>query len=210
MLSDLDLARLELDTYAARPAGEVIAVNEDRIVITRLPDVTVISVMGTNDAAGWISDFKIKGVFSRTHRDIGVCESGFLDGAEALWTLLAPIVGTEPVVLQGHSRGAGMVPIIAAFAVDAAVNIERCICWEAPWCVGPVCRDLLLGAGVDGVQFWHGDDPVPTMPAVPWLVSHVWPVRHFGSWKLDAAACHSMAGIVAELFAPPQVNPKAA
>jgi hypothetical protein len=199
MLSDLDLAKLELDTYAVTPVGEVIAVNEDRAVITRMPDVTVVSIMGTNDAKGWISDFKIQGVFSRTHRDIGVCESGFLDGAEALWPLLAPLLGTGPIILQGHSRGAGMVPILAAFALDAAVKIERCICWEGPWCVGPVCRDLLLAASVPGVQWWHGDDPVPCIAAVPWLISNVWPIKHFGSWKLDATACHLMAGIVAEL-----------
>lgn len=202
MLSDLDLAKLALDTYAVTPAGEVVAVNEDRAVITRHPDVTVVSIMGTNDAAGWISDFKIKGAIPREHPDIGVCESGFLDGAEALWPLLVPLLGSRPIILQGHSRGAGMVPILAAFALKAGVLLDSCVCWESPWSVGPKCRDLILAAHVPGVQWWHGDDPVCCVPSVPWLVPHVWPIKHFGTWKLDAAACHLMAGIVAELAAP--------
>lgn len=208
MLSDLDLAKLELDTYAVTPAGEVVAVNEDRSVITRFPGVTVISIMGTNDAAGWISDFKIKGVFSRTHCDVGICESGFLDGAEALWPLLAPLVGADPIVLQGHSRGAGMVPIIAAFALDAAVKIDRCVMYEAPWCVGPVCRDLLLCASVPGVQYCYGDDPVILCPPVPWLVPHVWPITHIGEWMLNPFDCHSISRTVAWMLAQASGTPE--
>ena len=198
-MTDADLAALELDTYAISPAGEVITVGMDRAVITRHADCSVVSIMGTNDAAGWMSNFRIQGARPAEHPEIGICESGFLAGAEALWTLLQPRLGDLPIILQGHSRGAGMVPIIAAFMLRTPHPIARAVMWEAPWCVGHVCKQLLLDAEIDGVQFWFGDDPVPTIPAVPWLVPNVWPIRHFGCWAINPLDCHLMAGIVAEL-----------
>lgn len=198
-MTDADLAALELDTYAINPEGEVIAIGCDRAVVTRTPDVTVISLMGTNDAAGWISNFRIVGAVPAEHPEIGVCESGFLAGAEALWPMLVRTLDDRPVILQGHSRGAGMVPILAAFMLRTPHTLSRVVMWEAPWCVGPVCKQLLIDAEVDGVQWWHGDDVVPTIPAVPWLVPNVWPLRHFGCWALNPLDCHTMAGIVAEL-----------
>lgn len=206
LVSDLNLARYELDTYSAAPAGEVIDVGVDRFVITRLADATIVSIRGTSDPAQWVSDFRICGAKPVDHPDLGVCESGFLSGALAVYgalstKLLVPVglATVTPLILQGHSRGAGMVPILAGLLTIAGVIPARCVCWEAPWSVAQPCRDILLHAGIPGVQYWHGDDPVPTIPAVPWLVPNVWPYHHFGTWRLDPFDCHSMDGIVAEL-----------
>ena len=200
MISDLDLARLELDTYAAEPVGDVIDTGIDRLVLTRFPDLTVASVKGTTTPAEWISNFKVVGVKQATHPQLGICESGFLSGGSALWDKLLPEIDpTIPLLIQGHSRGAGMVPILAGLAFLEGIRPVRCVCWEAPWAVGAQSRALLVDAGIDGVQYWHGDDPVPCAPAVPWLVPNVWPIRHFGSWMIDPFACHAMEGIVETL-----------
>lgn len=202
MLTDLELATLELNTYAVTPIGEVYDAGNDRAVVTRMADRTVVSFTGSNSPEDWISNFKVLGVHAADHPTLGICEDGFLRGASGLWTILAPILGDKPVIVQGHSRGAGMVPIFAAIMVTLGIKPERCVMWEAPWCVGATCKQLLLSAGIDGVQWWHGDDPVPTVPAVPWLVPNVWPIKHFGHWSLRPFDCHFMAGIIATLAAP--------
>lgn len=199
ILPDSALANLELDTYSSSPAGFVINAGIDRVVITSLPDYAVISIMGTVTPAQWISDFKIQGVSSATHLILGECESGFLTGAQALWPAIREAVAGRKLVVQGHSRGAGMVPIFVGFAILDGFEVLRAIMYEAPWCVGPECKKFLLGAGVPGIQYWHGDDPVPTVPAVSWLVPNVWSIVHFGQWQLDPFACHMMAGVAADL-----------
>lgn len=201
-MSELYLANLELDTYSDVPAGRVIDCGADRAVISYLPGLTVVSIRGTDNPQGWLSDFKAAGVVSKAHPQLGECEAGFLEGSLALWPLIEPVLGVDPIILQGHSRGAGMVPIIAGLMMLAGVVPHQVVCWEAPWAVGKQCRDLLLHWGIEGEQWWHGDDPVPTFPAVPWLVPNVWPIRHFGSWMLDPFACHSMNGIIQTLESP--------
>lgn len=203
MKDPLSLAKLELDTYSATPAGLVIDCNADRAVVSYLPGLTVVSIRGTDSPAGWVSDFKAAGVVAASHPQLGICESGFLEGSLNLWPLLEPILGPSPLILQGHSRGAGMVPIIAGLLQLSGLPPARVICWEAPWAVGAQCRDFLLNCGIGGVQYWHGDDPVPCIPAVPWLVPNVWPIQHFGSWALDPFTCHSMDGIVQQLQPAP-------
>ena len=203
MLTDLDLAKLELDSYSAVPAGRVVDCGADRAVISYLPGATVVSIRGTDNPAGWISDFKAAGVVSKTHVELGACEAGFLEGALNLFPLLDPLINYGGVVLQGHSRGAGMVPILAGLMILKGYAPTRVVCWESPWAVGPMCRDFLLDCGwaIQGVQYWHGDDPVPCIPAVPWLVPNVWPIKHIGSWMIDPFDCHMMQGIVEALAA---------
>jgi hypothetical protein len=203
MLTTLDFAKLEWDTYSVSPAGTVFDTGLDRAVVTRTGNDVLISIRGTKDAKQWVSNFKIVGVRSATHPRLGVCEQGFLDGAAALWAIIKPTLKPGDVLtIQGHSRGAGMVPIIVGMALLDGFHVAYALMWEAPWCVGHDCRTFLISRGIYGLQMWHGDDPVPTIPAVPWLVSNVWPIKHFGKWRLDPFDCHAMAGIVAELMPP--------
>jgi hypothetical protein len=198
--TDLDLAILQSDTYSAIPAGKVIDYGCDRVVITYLPDCTVLSIRGTDNPEGWISNFKAIGVLSSVHPQLGECESGFLSGALDLWSFIEPVLGTHPLIVQGHSRGAGMIPIIVSMMLLVGLKPAKVVCWESPWAVGPYCRKLLLDADIPGVQWWHGDDPVPCIPAVPWLCHAVWPIIHFGSWSLNPFECHGMSGIITTLM----------
>jgi hypothetical protein len=165
-------------------------------------EYTVLSIRGTTNPAGWVSNFKTAGVIAEDHPQLGVCESGFLKGALALWPLISPLLNGPNVIVQGHSRGAGMVPILAGLMLLAGAKPARVVCWEAPWAVGRQCQAMLIEGGVSGVQWWHGDDPVPCIPAVPWLRPYVWPITHFGPWMLNPFDCHHMAGIVATLTLP--------
>jgi Lipase (class 3) len=197
--TDLDLARFVNATYDTAPAGEVYDVGPDRAIITRFSDCTLIAIRGTDNPAGWWSDFRINGGKAKDHPQLGTCEEGFLTGAEALWAVLQPKLGLLPVVVACHSRGSGMGPIIVGFMLLAGVQIARVVLFEKPWCCGPQLRGMIAAAKIDGLEYWNGDDPVPLVPSVPWLCMNVWAIQHVGKWAIDPIDCHFMVNVVGAL-----------
>jgi lipase (class 3) len=197
--SDTSLVLLQADSYAAAPQGQVFDAGPDRAVLRRYPGCVVVTIRGTVNQAGWYSDFQITPKVPRTHPTLGVCEDGFLTGAEALYAVVNPALGTDPptpLIVQGHSRGAGIAPILAMM-----LGASRCVAWEKPWCNGPQLRDMIEASGMNGVEYWHGDDPVPLVPAVSWLVMANFPITHFGHWTANPFDSHAIAGIVADVQA---------
>lgn len=199
--TDADLAALAVDSYRLAPVGEVYDAGEDRAVITRRPDCAILTIRGTANPAGWWSDFQIEPSVPVDHPALGVCESGFLRGVEALYPAIGPRLGDLPLIVNGHSRGAGMVPIVAAFAALNGHVPEYCCCWEAPWAVGLTCGKYLGGLPVPGRCYVNGNDPVPEVPHVSWLIASVWPVTRIGSPMMDPFQCHNIALIAAEMAA---------
>ena len=196
--SDAVLAGLQADAYAVAPAGRAVDAGPDRAVLTCLPGLCVATIRGTVNPRGWWSDFQIAPRVARSHPCLGECEAGFLDGAEALYAVLRPLLDGTPLLIQGHSRGAPIAAMLAGLLICDCRTPVRCVCWEKPWGNGPQLRALLAESGMPGVEYWHGDDPVPLVPAVPWLVMSNFPIRHFGRWTVDPFASHLMAGIVAD------------
>jgi hypothetical protein len=200
--SDTELVLLQQASYGSAPAGQIIDSGPDRVVITHQPDYTVVTVRGTVNPAGWWSDFQFGPKMARAHPALGVCEDGFLAGAEALAPAVADRVATGvPLILQGHSRGAGIAPILAGLMLVAGLVPARVVCWEKPWCNGAQLRSILEARGVPGQEYWHGDDPVPLVPAVSWLVMANFQIKHFGKWMLDPFDCHGIDGIVQDVQA---------
>jgi hypothetical protein len=199
--TDAALSLLLQDAYTAAPAAEVYTAGIDHAVIYRRTDHTVLAIPGTQDMAQWVSNFKLIGVHAATHPQLGICEDGFLAGAQALWDVVGDKLGNLPIVMVTHSRAAGMGPIIAGLALLDGIRFARCVLFEKPWCCGLQLKEFIIQSGVPGIEFWHGDDPIPLVPAVPWLVPNVWGIKHFGEWQLDPFACHLMAGIVADMQA---------
>lgn len=197
-MTDLDLARLAQAAYLPRPPdGIVFDAGEDRAVLTRSREGCVLAVRGTANLAGWWSDFQIGRGTIREHAAWGPCEAGFLAGAEALLGVLAGRVSADvPLWLVGHSRGAGMLPILALSLFAVGIHPARCVALESPWSVGPVAKAAIEAAGIGGVTYWHGNDPVPDVPAESWLTPWVWPVRRVGRPKLLAIECHYLAGVI--------------
>ncbi|HTI81715.1 MAG TPA: hypothetical protein VL614_14805 [Acetobacteraceae bacterium] len=200
--TDDALILLSQDSYSASPAGEVYDVGPDRLVVTRLPGVIVLAIRGTANLAGWWLDFRISQKTIRAHPKLGPLEAGFAAGADAIYGIAAPLVAASPgclIVIVGHSRGAIIAPILAALFAADGVRVTWCCCIEKPWGNGAVMRALLDQAGVRGVEWWHGDDPVPLVPAELGFVMANFPIKHFGRWTLDPFDSHLMGGIVADL-----------
>ena len=199
--SDVDLAALEVDSYADQPKGEVYDFGPDRAVITRLAAFDVLSIAGTRNMAGWVSDFEVAPATLWDHPTVGPVEKGFGEGAEALWPILRPRLGERRLIMQGHSRGAPIMAILCRFLLDDGLFPVRCVAYEMPWGVGAPCRDSILAAGIDGITYWTGNDPVPSEPNVSWLVPNVWPIQRIGAPRLLSIECHYMASVLAALTA---------
>lgn len=199
--TDYALALLVADAYTATPTGELYTTGIDRAVIYRYPDYTVLAIPGTQDMKQWISNFKLIGVRSAIHRELGICEDGFLAGAQALWDVVGTKLGALPIYLATHSRAAGMGPIVAGLALLDGIRFARCVLFEKPWSCGQQLKSLIADSKLDGIEYWHGDDIVPCVPAVSWLVSNVWPIKHFGEWTIDPIDSHFMSGILVDMKA---------
>lgn len=199
VISDPVLSLLVQDAYTASPNGEVYTAGIDRAVIYRYPTYTVLAIPGTQDMRQWVSNFKAIGVHSATHPQLGICEDGFLAGAQALWAVIGDKLGNLPIIMATHSRAAGVGPIIAGLALLEGIRFARSVLWEKPWSCGLQLKTMILDAGLDGIEYWHGDDIVPCVPAVPWLVPNVWGIKHFGEWRIDPIDCHFMDGIVLDM-----------
>ena len=206
--SDETLVLFEQDTYAANPSGQVIDTGPDRTVISHINDTLLISGRGTTNEAGWWSDFHIAPRVAATHPQIGVCEQGFLKGSIAVYGVIKPILLASThltVVIQGHSRYAAMAAQIAAMAICDelmhAARGDRIVCWEKPWGNGSKMRSIIEESKIAGIEYWHGDDPVPLAPAEPWLVMSNLPIHHFGRWTLNPIDSHLMDGIVTDVKA---------
>ena len=202
-MSRLALAALELNAYGAAPVGDVIDAGCDRAVISRMPGWDIVSILGTRNLEGWLSDFHILKASLHDHPDFGPMEAGFADGAEALWTALRPMLGRKPLIVQGHSRGASLKTIIAAMALRDEFTLAHCIGYEEPWTVGTTCRDILLAANIPGDTYWNGNDPVPDAPAEGWLVPNVWPIARVGQPRIIGVECHFMARVATALWQAP-------
>jgi hypothetical protein len=199
--ANLRLAQRVADTYSATPAGLVLDAAPDRVVISQLDSATVVAIRGTDNLAGWWSDFQVQPRLSRTHPQLGTCEDGFLTGAETVWSLIQPHLTSTPIILTGHSRGAAIVPILAGLMQLANVAVSGCVCFEKPWC----CDDVLptLIGAIAGMEYWNGNDPVPSQPSVPWLIGNVWPITRIGVAQLVGLECHMMDSVLAALAGTP-------
>ena len=199
--TDIALSLLEQASYEPAPVGEVCDAGEDRAVITRLPGLDVLSIVGTRNLAGWLSDFDIRRGTLYDCPLAGPCEAGFAAGANALWPVVRPLIGARPLVIQGHSRAGPIAAMITIRCLSVGIKPVRVVAYESPWGVGPQGRDMILGAGVSGVTYWNGNDPVPLGPPESWLVPHVWPLVYIGRPRWVPVECHYMASVVTELSA---------
>ena len=199
MIPDLAyLLDLQANTYLAQPEGEVYDAGPDRVVLTRSEGRIDIAIRGTQNPLGWQSDFQIE---PRIHPILGIGHRGLMDGSDGLWEMIRDKVITDPAVkvrVIGHSRGAGEVPWIVGYLLEAGITPDYALAIEKPWTCGLKLKGRILAAGVPGAELWHGDDPVPAAPALAWLVPNVWPVVHFGEPTLDPFDCHHLPGIIAD------------
>jgi fermentation-respiration switch protein FrsA (DUF1100 family) len=161
-VTDADLAALSAAAYtapAAWAAGDVAATLTGNVVAFRgtVPDCL----------ADWLRDFDAVPV---DDADLGWCHAGFRDGARAVFpAILAGTTG--PLVLTGHSLGGALAVLTAALLRAAGQPVAELVTFGAPRAGGFRAQQLLDGVAIR--QYRNAADPVPDVPWLPGLFTHM-------------------------------------
>lgn len=141
MISDADLARLQLAAYEypdaagvvtpfawdwqvtlkTRPAGYKIAAGCCNIILP-----------GTEDAHQWADDFD---AVPYDHPTFGRIARGFWAGIEAFCDAFKMLAQPYlPIIVAGHSLGGAEAPLVAAELMRRGVGVARIVCFAPPRC----------------------------------------------------------------------------
>jgi hypothetical protein len=142
-----------------------------------------IANQGTENTAGWEADGDI---VPTAHPTLGNLHTGFYRNIVALIKLLAIDIAAEfavdiPIVVTGHSKGAGEAALLGACLKLAGFNVVQAILFACP---RPGYQGLAnwLHANLPGISFRNAPsdfpalgDPVPMVPINPYVepYSHV-------------------------------------
>lgn len=141
MISDLDLAELQEAAYCYPDAHGVVtpfAWDWSATLKTKtagfkvIGGVVVIILPGTQDPAQWEDDFT---AFPRMtdHPLFGRVHAGFWKGIEAFCVaLVLALPAGLPIIVIGHSMGAGEAPLIVAQLKSMGIAVARMVCFAPP------------------------------------------------------------------------------
>ena len=152
-------------------------VNELEVLVRHERGTCYLAIRGTESNAvfsggGWrdiIRDLRITPWYDRK---LGWCHAGFLKGAKAILGQLALVKG-KPVVVTGHSLGAGVGQLLALLLHFRGYDVREFVGFGMPRCfIGK--RKFQLGL----THYRHKDDAVSNMPK-RWLMKY----RHSVKWQ---------------------------
>lgn len=142
MIANRDLAQLQLAAYEYPDANGTVTpfawdwsttLKTKRAGYKLAGGCLVVILPGTQDTAQWEDDFA---AFPRwtAHPTFGPIHAGFWVGIEAFCAALVPELQKHglPVIIEGHSLGAGEAPLVAAEIRSYGIAIDRLVCWAPP------------------------------------------------------------------------------
>lgn len=94
--------------------------------LRKLDGFDIVVFRGSITAQDWIRDLHAEIIQTR----IGHVHEGFFAGMEQIWRELRPLL-TQPVIVAGHSLGAGRAAILCGLMVkDGVTPVRRVVCGE--------------------------------------------------------------------------------
>lgn len=173
MISDLTLAQLCLTIYGLPGQPPFVwdhfddGKDSDGICwgIKRFPEADVIALRGSVTLLDWLRDLDVwANPFG--HRDLRRVHPGFQLGMPQVWEEAKPMVGSRPVIVTGHSLGAGRASILAGImTLDGKAPFARVVFGEPRPGYPDFCAII---ADVPGRSYVnrddHGHDRVTDLP----------------------------------------------
>ena len=125
IISDLQIAKLIESQYNNQAQ---FVFQNDNLGVKKFPGYSVICNEGTHDAPDVIEDFEADMIYPFPSLKTSGVHAGFYRGQpQAIQQILPMISKTEPLVLCGHSKGAGVVNPQAGILLCAGFDLRKII-----------------------------------------------------------------------------------
>lgn len=170
-----DLATLSRQSYM----DHTFVVNELEVLLRHERDAVYIAIRGTEaqqgkifGEGGWRDIIRDLRVIPWYDRKLGWCHAGFLKGAKAILGQLA-LVKEKPVVVTGHSLGAGVGQLLALLLHFRGYDVREFAGFGMPRCfIGKRKFPVII------THYRYGGDLVSNVPH-RWFMRY----RHTVKWK---------------------------
>lgn len=161
MITDLDLAQACLDTYNDAAAWDnKWTIDTVNVYLRRVEQGAIIAFEGSNSEEDWLRDFQ---AWPRKHPLLGYCHSGFLQGADAVYTALAKVVDGS-FAITGHSLGAAEALICAGLFSAHGRPPTKILTFGTPRPGMARLSNILNTSGAFIKHYRNGPDPVADVP----------------------------------------------
>jgi len=190
MISDLDAAKLCLAAYTGKSAGWEKWLDVGGVVagIKKVADITIVAFRGSDSCEDWLRDLD---EVPEEHPDLGYVHSGFLEGMDAFYGVLRPLLKGD-IYLVGHSLGAAHACILAGLMAEHPP--KRLSLFGCPRPGFEELRKLVMKSWPMITSYRNRDDPVTEVPYLLGLYEHIIePTRLFSPTNpLNPASEHSI------------------
>lgn len=176
----------------------------ERLFRTKLPSGVVVHMIeGTYNLPGWLGDILAFGAEDHPtagHAGLGFLHADFYRAALRLYPVVATDAKQGPMVVGGHSRGAGIAAILSGLLIDAGLNLVKTALFAPPLAGGQTLVDVVSSRPFCAYRV--GNDPIPDYPkpkppAFPYVQ---FPLTVVGAPCLIPVECHHAHNYVANVL----------
>lgn len=200
MSPDTGYAVAAAGAYQVPPPGVlVIDCGDVRAIVTG----NLLAVRGTRPTEwnDWRRDMEVGPERSKLHPILGVCDTGALDAAQAIFDALPPEVRARPLGLAGHSLGGQIITPLAGLLALGGVPPMALVPFDPPKAASPELVALLATAKVPVRVYRFRGSIVTHWPVDLYL--HPGPRIDIEDWIPDIVEAHSIDRAAAWMLAQP-------
>jgi len=160
-MTPLDFALLSREAYLSSPdIGDEDSAS--RAILRHTPAGLCVAFPGSDNIHCWLYDFDI---LLCDIPEFGVVHAGFFRAWKGISDKVMIAINRNPVTFVGHSLGAAMAIIAAAYAQSKGINVSSVWAFEPPRVsIGIKAEKFFSDAKIPITLYKNGSDIVPDLP----------------------------------------------